>query len=60
MYIQIQNMKIWKRVFALFGKETKGLPEDVLLKYIDKTISDTNEKNFKIFKFSKFGCNSRI
>ena len=25
-------------VFALFGKETKGLPEDVLLKYIDKTI----------------------
>ena len=25
-------------VFALFGKETKGLPEDILLKYIDKTI----------------------
>lgn len=25
-------------VFALFGKETKGLPEDFLLKYIDKTI----------------------
>ena len=25
-------------VFALFGKETKGLPEDVLQKYIDKTI----------------------
>ena len=25
-------------VFVLFGKETKGLPEDVLLKYIDKTI----------------------
>ena len=25
-------------VFALFGKETKGLPENVLLKYIDKTI----------------------
>lgn len=25
-------------VFALFGKETKGLPEDVLKKYIDKTI----------------------
>lgn len=25
-------------VFALFGKETKGLPEDVLIKYLDKTI----------------------
>ncbi len=25
-------------VFLLFGKETKGLPEDLLLKYIDKTI----------------------
>ena len=25
-------------VFLLFGKETKGLPEDILLKYIDKTI----------------------
>ena len=25
-------------VFALFGKETKGLPEETLLKYIDKTI----------------------
>ncbi len=25
-------------VFLLFGKETKGLPEDLLLKYIDNTI----------------------
>ncbi len=25
-------------VFVLFGKETKGLPEDVLKKYIDKTM----------------------
>lgn len=25
-------------VFALFGKETKGLPEDVLKEYIEKTI----------------------
>ena len=25
-------------VFVLFGKETKGLPEDLLQKYIDKTI----------------------
>ena len=26
------------KVFLLFGKETKGLPEDILIKYIDKTI----------------------
>ena len=25
-------------VFVLFGKETKGLPEDILLKYFDKAI----------------------
>ena len=25
-------------VFLLFGKETKGLPEDLLLKYIDRTV----------------------
>ena len=25
-------------VFVLFGKETKGLPEDLLQKHIDKTI----------------------
>ena len=25
-------------VFLLFGKETKGLPEDLLQKYIEKTI----------------------
>jgi len=27
-----------KEVFVLFGKETKGLPEDVMKKYLDKTI----------------------
>lgn len=27
-----------EEVFALFGKETKGLPEDILRKYLDKTI----------------------
>ena len=32
------NIKKSKEVFLLFGKETKGLPEDLLLKYIDKTI----------------------
>lgn len=27
-----------EEVFILFGKETRGLPEDILQKYIDKTI----------------------
>ena len=27
-----------EEIFILFGKETKGLPEDILKKYIDKTI----------------------
>lgn len=27
-----------KEVFVLFGKETKGLPEDILKKYLDKSI----------------------
>lgn len=32
------NYKGMEEVFLLFGKETKGLPEDILKKYIDKTI----------------------
>lgn len=32
------NYKEMDEVFLLFGKETKGLPEDILEKYIDKTI----------------------
>ena len=32
------NYKDMDEVFLLFGKETKGLPEDILQKYIDKTI----------------------
>lgn len=32
------NYKTMDEIFLLFGKETKGLPEDLLLKYIDKTI----------------------
>ena len=27
-----------EEIFVLYGKETKGLPEDILQKYIDKTI----------------------
>lgn len=32
------NYKDMNEIFLLFGKETKGLPEDILQKYIDKTI----------------------
>ena len=32
------NYSHFDEVFLLFGKETKGLPEDILKKYIDKTI----------------------
>ncbi len=32
------DYRAMKEVFLLFGKETKGLPEDLLLKYINKTI----------------------
>ena len=32
------NYKVMDEIFILFGKETKGLPEDILVKYIDNTI----------------------
>lgn len=32
------NYKKYDEVFILFGKETKGLPEDLLQKYIENTI----------------------
>ena len=38
---QVYSQEIYNgidEIFVLFGKETKGLPEDILKKYIDKTI----------------------
>ena len=35
-YSEIDYSKM-KEVFMLFGKETKGLPEDILKRYIEKT-----------------------
>ncbi len=32
------NYESMNDIFLLFGKETKGLPEDLLQKYLDKTI----------------------
>ena len=39
-------------VFLLFGKETKGLPEDILQKYIDKTIRIPMKKNLRSLNLS--------
>lgn len=36
-YSDVDYSKL-EEVFLLFGKETKGLPEDLLIKYINKTI----------------------
>ena len=38
---QVYSQEIYRgfdEIFVLFGKETKGLPEDILKKYINKTI----------------------
>ena len=37
VYSDVDYSKM-EEVFLVFGKETKGLPENTLLKYIDKTI----------------------
>ena len=39
-------------IFLLFGKETKGLPEDILQKYIDKTIRIPMRPNLRSLNLS--------
>lgn len=39
-------------VFALFGKETKGLPEEILKKYLDKTIRIPMKKDLRSLNLS--------
>lgn len=39
-------------VFVLFGKETKGLPEDVLQEYLDKTIRIPMRKTLRSLNLS--------
>ena len=39
-------------VFILFGKETKGLPEDILQKYIEKTIRIPMRPNLRSLNLS--------
>ena len=43
-------------VFVLFGKETKGLPEDLLLKYIDKTIRIPMRKTLRSLNLANSVC----
>ena len=43
-------------VFLLFGKETKGLPEDLLLKYISNTIRIPMRKDLRSLNLSNSVC----
>ena len=42
--------------FVLFGKETKGLPEDLLLKYIDKTIRIPMRRTLRSLNLANSVC----
>ena len=46
------NYSKMEKVFLLFGKETKGLPEDILQKYIDKTIRIPMRNNLRSLNLS--------
>ena len=46
------NYRDMDEIFLLFGKETKGLPEDLLQKYIDKTIRIPMRKNLRSLNLS--------
>ncbi len=68
VYSEVEYSKL-DEVFVLFGKETKGLPEDTLKKYLEKTIRipmrqtirSLNLSNsvaivaYEIFKQNEFG-----
>lgn len=43
-------------VFILFGKETKGLPEDLLLKYLDYTIRIPMRESLRSLNLSNSVC----
>ena len=44
--------KDMEEVFLLFGKETKGLPEDILQKYIDNTIRTPMRESLRSLNLS--------
>ena len=51
VYSDIDYSKM-DEVFALFGKETKGLPEDVLKQYLNKTIRIPMRKTLRSLNLS--------
>jgi tRNA (cytidine/uridine-2'-O-)-methyltransferase len=46
------NYSSFDEVFLLFGKETKGLPEDILKKYISQTIRIPMRENLRSLNLS--------
>ena len=50
------NYSCMEEVFVLFGKETKGLPEDLLLKYISNTIRIPMRKNLRSLNLANSVC----
>ncbi len=50
-YAQMDYTKL-EEVFVLFGKETKGLPEDILQKYIEKAIRIPMKENIRSLNLS--------
>ncbi len=50
-YSDVEYSKL-DEVFVLFGKETKGLPEDVLKKYLEKTIRIPMRENIRSLNLS--------
>ncbi len=46
------NYSQFDEVFLVFGKETKGLPEDILKKYINKTIRIPMRENLRSLNLS--------
>ena len=46
------NYSKFDEVFLLFGKETKGLPEDILKKYINSTIRIPMRENLRSLNLS--------
>lgn len=50
------NYSLMDDVFVLFGKETKGLPENLLLKYIDNTIRIPMKHNLRSLNLSNSVC----
>ena len=51
VYSDVDYSKM-KEIFVLFGKETKGLPEDILKKYLDKTIRIPMRKTLRSLNLS--------